>query len=297
MQRRRFIQALGGAAALLKSSSALASSNERDNTPDLMAVYVEAVRQGRALLVLVVPDDGADFMARGKLLGGWLVHGKPERLAPLVFTELACATVAEIHALVPHADVGAKPVAVLIETTAVPAVVKVVVPEPVPEEAWRLDNKDARQLATSYRDAEYVSTLTDSELREELSTQLRWREDEQRLPLSVEALSKAVYTMLGPDEATSMRRVEQLRARDPATAALAAQWVQSQRIDRLMAAEDLRDKLHLRAVDNRIAGSSWARDNGCGISVVGRPSDSLFLCGMGHVPTLSATFLYFFHRS
>ena len=297
MQRRRFIQALGGAAAMLSGPGALANVQDTPEGPALLHGYRRAVRHGRALLVLVVPDDEVEFMARGKLLGGWLVHGKPELLAPLAFTELVCGTVAEISALVPHAELGPDPVVVLIETDAVPALVRPVRPEAPPEADWRLSERELRKLARRYDYLDIAPDAPQAELRALLSSQVGWAESRRRLPLEVEALSKAVYLATGPGEAHWKHRVDQLGERANASTALAGEWVEASGLDRLMLAEDLRDQLHRRAVDQRISGSAWASNTGCGTVVHDAPSERLYMCGMGHVPELSRTFLYFFHRS
>jgi hypothetical protein len=51
-----------------------------------------------------------------------------------------------------------------------------------------------------------------------------------------------------------------------------------------------------RLKDGPPLGAQWARGGGCGVTVEGADNGVMFACGMGHVPTKSRRFLYFFAR-
>jgi hypothetical protein len=292
IHRRQFLLGLGAAAALV-SGGAIAATHE---APLLFQVYRQATRNGRALLVLVVPDQSEDFSERGQQLGAWLVDGHAEQVAPLAFVELACGTLAEIQELVPDAQLGEAPWAVLIETTGVPAEVHAIVPEPVDPHPSVLTDDELRQLA---KDAGLLDELAEADritLRERLPWQVAFEEEKRTAERHRDALAKAVFDAILPDPDASHRRVAQLEAAGDPTARFAALWAGSDRCHRDLYATALRTKLKERALDQRIPGSKWASASGCGTRVHDDPDGPMYMCGMGHVPALGGTFLYFFHR-
>lgn len=122
MNRRGF---LGTAAAGLALATApawirKAFAAEPSSKGLVFDAYRRARRAHRPLLVFVIPADPAARWPRGHALGAFLTHGTDAQLAPLATCEVVCATAAHIHELVPKAPAG-EPLAMLIDTTAVPA--------------------------------------------------------------------------------------------------------------------------------------------------------------------------------
>ncbi len=82
--------------------------------------YRRARRAGQPLLVFIIPADPQARWPRGQALGAFITYGTDAQLAPLAHCEVVCATAADVHDLVPKAPAG-EPLALLIDTTAVPA--------------------------------------------------------------------------------------------------------------------------------------------------------------------------------
>jgi hypothetical protein len=138
MNRRSF---LGAAAAGLTLATAPAwIRNAFAAIPSSKSMVFDAYRRARrahrSLLVFVIPADPGERWRRGVALGAFLTHGTDAQLAPLASCEIVCATAAHIHDLVPKAPAG-EPLAVLVDTTAVPATVHVIAVELAdPLAAW-----------------------------------------------------------------------------------------------------------------------------------------------------------------
>jgi hypothetical protein len=85
---------------------------------DIGSAAHRAKATGRALLVLVIPQDDGQKYERGHLFGELLNHGSDADLAPLARADVMCATLAEVQKIAPTAkgeplmfaiDVRAKP--------------------------------------------------------------------------------------------------------------------------------------------------------------------------------------------
>lgn len=127
MNRRSF---LGAAAAGLSLAAAPAWIREAfagipSSKSMVFDAYRRARRAHRPLLIFVIPADPAACWPRGQALGAFLTHGSDAQLAPLASCEVVCATAAHIHDLVPKAPAG-EPLALLVDTRAVPATVRVI---------------------------------------------------------------------------------------------------------------------------------------------------------------------------
>lgn len=152
MNRRRF---LGSGAAGLALAAAphwilKAFAGEPSSRTLVFDAYRQARRAHRALLVFVIPASPEARWPRGRALGAFLTYGTDAQLAPLAGCEVVCATAAHVHALVPGAPAG-EPLALLIDTTAVPARVRpIAVTLDDPEELAReRSNWDAREKAAN----------------------------------------------------------------------------------------------------------------------------------------------------
>jgi hypothetical protein len=127
MNRRSF---LGAAAAALSLATAPAWIRKAfagipSSKSMVFDAYRRARRAHRPLLIFVIPADPAACWPRGQALGAFLTHGSDAQLAPLASCEVVCATAAHIHDLVPKAPAG-EPLALLVDTRAVPATVHVI---------------------------------------------------------------------------------------------------------------------------------------------------------------------------
>src|SRR5690606_1498698 len=100
--------------------------------------YRRARRTGKPLLVLIIPADDQKKWQRGALWGAFLNYGNNRQLAPLAQCEVVCATAAELHKLVPDAAQN-EPLAVLVESNALPAKTHAVRVEIKPSESTSTD--------------------------------------------------------------------------------------------------------------------------------------------------------------
>jgi hypothetical protein len=151
MNRRSF---LGAAAAGLSLAAApawirMALAGVPSSKSMVFDAYRRARRAHRPLLIFVIPADPGECWPRGHALGAFLTHGTDAQLAPLASCEVVCATTAHIHDLVPKAPAG-EPLALLVDTTAVPATVRVITVELADPQAAM---QDARSTG-SWQDAE-----------------------------------------------------------------------------------------------------------------------------------------------
>jgi hypothetical protein len=149
MNRRRFLRAASATALALAAAPAWVRRAFGDATcppqaknpralATLAGAYRRAARTGRALLVLVIPEDTAAGWDRGAAFGELLNHGTDEQLAPLASVEVAAASMRDVARLVPGAP-GGEPLLVLVDTRRVPATARAVdlaVPQ-YPEHRYR----------------------------------------------------------------------------------------------------------------------------------------------------------------
>jgi len=72
---------------------------------------------------------------------------------------------------------------------------------------------------------------------------------------------------------------------------------QAKALDRLLpaVADEGRNAETFKArLRERVPGSHWASEGGCGTTIEGVENQRMYACGMGHVPQRSRRFLYFF---
>jgi hypothetical protein len=239
MKRRTFLAAVGATAAvawwprLIRRAFADASFDApgaRKTAPGLASARTRARQANKPLFVIVVPADDGKKYTRGYLWGEYLNHGSAADLAPLVATEVACATMDELASLAP--DVKGEPLAVLVAPDGQTRALDARVPEYPRDGRW---NPEADDAITNRR---------------------------------IHALATMVRDALPAVPATEVR-------------AAADQVIRAVR----------------RAPPS---GSRWANASACGpASVEGVKDDERigYGCGMGHIPSKSSRFLYFFAKT
>jgi len=273
MNRRKFLQGTLATLALPAFIGRAFADPACDAKSRLARAFRRAAKSGKPLLVLVIPTDRGEVWARGRLLGSYLNHADDKQLAPIALAEVACATMKELHTIVPH-RMKSDPLMVLVETVSVPA--QAIPFAPPPSRNPFQGRGDAQQDVDADIDAD------------------------------IAAVARIVRQALLPDAATIDRRARQNRARlsteqlaatDDPTAlpevidrAAAVLFSQGGAEDRLARAAAERLRLHA------VPGSNWASSHGCGTTIEGVPDDEqrMVACGMGHVPAKATRFLYFF---
>ncbi|HEY1550451.1 MAG TPA: hypothetical protein VGG28_21635 [Kofleriaceae bacterium] len=111
--------------------------------------YRRARSAARPLLIFVIPVEPDERWHRGHALGSFITYANDAQLAPLAHCEVVCATAAHVHELVPNAPAG-EPLALLVDTTAVPAHVRaitVALADPAAARSDATQNWDQRQAA------------------------------------------------------------------------------------------------------------------------------------------------------
>jgi hypothetical protein len=122
MNRRHFLGATAVGLGLATTPAWIQQAFAGEPSSKTLAfdAYRRARRAGQPLLIFVIPADPSERWRRGHVLGSFITYGTDAQLAPLAHCEVVCATAAHIHDLVPKAPDG-EPLALLIDTTAVPA--------------------------------------------------------------------------------------------------------------------------------------------------------------------------------
>lgn len=270
-----------------------AEQAKRDRLALLSDAYRRAQRAGKPLLAIVVPSDNSDKWVRGQYFGNWLNHGSVEQRWPLALCEVVCAGMDDLRQLVPTVGLG-EPLMVLIETDQVPATVRRLeakMPAEGAAGAGRHFARDAGEWAEQQR-----------------------REDEE-IETRIAVLSKLLQAAVADGPQLLEKRANQLRAAlapetarieiasaglradqaDTLAALVALTAQQADRTERAALHKLLADAAGARLRKQRIPGSYWARQSGCGTTVEGAEDRSAMVaCGMGHVPEKSQRFLYFF---
>jgi len=133
MNRRRFLKTATLGAAALVAAPAFVRRAFGDETCQATSAsgtlvqlsdgYRRAQKSGRALLVLVIPDDDGEKWARGEAFGELLNHGTDAQLAPLGLCEVLCASMSDVRKLIPAAGAG-EPLMVLVDPSRLPATAK-----------------------------------------------------------------------------------------------------------------------------------------------------------------------------
>lgn len=129
MKRRAFLKSAAAAAmavapAMIRKAfgdgscptPATSGKGTADNLGALSEAFRRAQRNGKTLLVFVIPADDGIKYDRGSAFGAWLNHGTPQQIAPLARCEVVCATMADVKRLVPGAP-GKEPLMVAVPPT------------------------------------------------------------------------------------------------------------------------------------------------------------------------------------
>lgn len=297
MNRRRFLRAASttavtsGAAAIVASWPMLlqqAFAQAADAPPGLAVVsegFRRAQRAGKPLLVLIVPADDGVKWERGRAFGAWLNHASDEQLWSLSLCEVACATMADLRALVPSVGAG-DPLMVLVETDRLPATVRRLDARLPEVERGRLRGDNWEQMVRREEQAvdaqiAVLSTLLEKGLRDGDALSRRATQARAALPPTVASLADSPAT-LGPEKADQLAGLLGPlvgHGRDKDTQKLVA-----------VLAKGAKQRL----TSQRVPGSAWASSHGCGTRIEGEQVQRLIACGMGHVPAKSTRFLYFF---
>lgn len=124
MNRRHFFGTLAAGFALTATPRWVqtAFAAEPSSKTLVFDAYRRARRSRRPLLIFIIPADPGERWHRGHAIGAFITHATDQALAPLALCEVACATAAHVHLLVPKAPAG-EPLAILVDTTAVPAAI------------------------------------------------------------------------------------------------------------------------------------------------------------------------------
>ena len=308
MNRRKFLRSLSTSAALTVPAAAVTwphfvrrafadpapPAAHAEDADDALAVVSESFRRaqraGKPLLVFIIPQDSGAKWERGHAFGAWLNHGTAEELWALALAEVACATMNDLRRLVPTVGLD-EPLMVVVETDAVPANVT------------RLN----AELGKSQRGRPPASV---NDWREQE------RQEEAQVDGQIATLARLARKGLNEGEGTLARRAAQARAALPPellaqlvggtpSPALLAQPAQLDRLAAVWTAAEperaagrvtaLGAAVKQRLLHQRLPGSHWATSHGCGTSIEGHPDFGRGIaCGMGHVPTKSARFLYFY---
>jgi hypothetical protein len=299
MNRRRFLRVAGTTAATSSAAAIVASwplllreafaQAKAADAPAGLAVVSEgfrkAQRAGKPLLVLIVPTDDGVKWARGRAFGAWLNHARDEQLWPLALCEVACATMADLRALVPSAGPG-HPLMVLVETDQLPATVRRLDAR-LPEvdagrprgDSW--EQRVRREEQAVDAQIAVLSTLLEKGLRDGDAFARRATQARAVLPAAVASLADHPATLV-PEQADQVAGLLGPlvgRGRDKEGQQLVA-----------VLAKGAKQRL----TGQRVPGSAWATSHGCGTRIEGEQVQHMIACGMGHVPAKSTRFLYFF---
>ena len=254
-----------------------------------------ARHQGKPLLALVIPTDQHAMYARGTALGAWLNHGGKRTLADLSLCVVVCATLEELAARLPEIETepDQEPCMVLIETSPQRASTT-----PIVIEFEKLDGHsdlggdqatwEERKAADEAIIRKWIADL-ERGLRStlELNLSAGQRANQALAELSQEGREALLGSAIDLDALPADlvdRGAAVLRWRGEGGRGLDPDQVQD-----LLAASAI-DRLR----EKPPGGTHWASSSGCGLTIEGAQKQSMIACGMGHVPTLSRRFLYFF---
>lgn len=301
MDRRRFLRSAGlgiAATGFALSSSwprfltrafgdegSGAEAGPRERTVELAEAVARARRDGKPVLVLVVPADENDRYARGRVLGELINHGGAGVLDDLLVCELACATLAEAQRLLPM-DVKGDPAMLLVD----------------------LDVEGGEFLPATSIDLPVGPGWTRGEA-----------EDEPTIRARIAAGAAALHAAVAPSPRTlglralrnraALSAVERDFLRDGlaglvsigpelarrGAAVLVVDGADAAPEPRARARAALDEAAASAIVRARPAGAQWGRTAGCGVTIEGEPPAGV-RCGMGRVPALSQRFLHFYAK-
>lgn len=273
----------------------VAEEEKRERLAVLSDGYRRAQKAGKPLLVIIIPDDRSKRWQRGEYFGSYINHGTSEQIFALSLCEVICSGMSELRQMVPTVGLG-EPLAVLVETDRVPATV--------------------RRLEARLPDLRHDP---DSRPRSVEDYQARERRETEEVDTRIALLSKLVHDAVAANPGMLQQRASQLKSvvsaatlapieatlrdkgklteadadRGAAIVALFAQ--QADKATRGELHKTLARSVEQRLRKQRVPGSHWAHQSGCGTTVEGvKDHGPMIACGMGHVPEKANRFLYFF---
>jgi len=301
MNRRRFLFASTAFAGSAMSTELLSAFAQEDSEPTtihrkkaLASAAERAVRQGKPLLVMVVPKEEREWWATGQLLGGWLNHASDDMLADLLLCEPVCASLEDLDVLMP--GIGStqdEPTFVLIDVATKTALhLTPILPEPIENiegESW--SDRATRQKEADLAGVDAISAA--------VSVAIRGEDSEEP---SLRLRSRAAAASLALGEARLDSLLHALDERRPVAGALLDDGAAVVRLrihgmpdrDAAPIRESLVARARERFVSARIPGAKWGLYTGCGTKIEGEEETMRIACGMGMTPPLGARFLYLF---
>jgi len=280
----------------------------------LREAAAKAKRQGKPLLVFVVPGAGeraqAEIYARSHWLGAFLTHGGPTALLEVALCVPACATIDEMRAVTGAAPIEGTPLMLLVDTHDLDAAGRQAADAPPPK-VTRLDlDLGSPVLAgkgRSYEPEDIAENKRHIEAGlERLTTELHKTVHQHGLSLA--ALAAAATGSLGDGEdealtawlATGKGATDELLVR--AAAVVRHRIAALQGAARTEAQQRLVEAIEREVVHRPVAGARWYTAGGCG-SRPEQPTPQeqkdgpMIACGMGVVPAYCERFLWFYTGS
>jgi hypothetical protein len=284
-----------------------------------LAAAIEYARIGlKPLLALVIPADGRQKAEHGRHFGEWLNHGSDQDLAALACAEVVCAELDVIRQFFPRVPEDSQAAAFVVHVDRAPTRV-VVALRAFPEHEWKPTYPWPESIlppgsldGLSDEASEELLQVAELELeeQEEVAIQrcidrtgealrraimgdpgdLRWRAERLWDRLDFEGRACARELLRGEPARPSV-----VFSLAPFLASAAARegGAVEQKMTTLLAGA-----ARAAYCQQRIPGSHWATNSGCGETVEDDPEKGrwIMVCGAGHVPRKSERFLSFFTR-
>lgn len=277
MNRRGFLAASAAVVAAASWPSWLQdalAAPAHDGLATLSTAWRRAQQSGKALLVLVIPDEASKW-DRGRVFGELLNHADAGTMAALATVEVVCARMADVRVLIPQAPPG-EPLMLLAETDRLPADVVAIDPALATSSPTRGGSPDGDD-AVDRRIAVLSAAVRAPLLR------LLPRHAAQvaaAVGPAVAAERVAAFTSLPPDAADAVAALLWHAYGDEAVPLLAEAAI-------------------ARLRTGRVPGGRWAQSYGCGVHYEdAEPGEGYAIgCGMGFVPEKSTRFLAFWNET
>lgn len=287
MKRRAFLQAAAVAAGAsawpgwLRKAFAEDDCRPSARVKELAQAYRKSAKEGRPLLVFVIPESDDLKWERGEIFGALINYGSDAALALLSVAEIQCATLKDLRTLVPSVT-ASNPFVVAVETGSIPARVTVVPFDDRPERPSRFRGASAvdvdaaveERIAWATKSISKALAPSPGSMRDR-ALALQGKMPDERAAQIPAVLGDPGASLEGFEAIALQAAVEHPDQKSSLTARLAA-----------LSRARLRDK--------RIPGSKWANSHGCGTTIEGEDDSLMIACGMGYVPKKSERFLYFF---
>ena len=302
IDRRALVRAAAAAGAFalpdLLRAFAPAQDPQRSGKAPSRAEQVAAAvarsrREGKPLLVFVVPARQEEQWPRALRFGAFLNHGGANSLLEVALCVPVCAGIVDLKAHLGGKEIAGEPMMLLVDFAAGTPVVVAIDPKVDEPPQWGNDKQTYEEFVAAEKKAiEAANEATTAELHRalhvggdsltRLSQRVRDRlADQEQRKLDAWFAGGAVPGDELLVRAAAVVRVAAGRQPDAQRAATTAVLLAA--IDRAL-------------VHKRIAGSRWATSTGCGERIEdperGEPALTV-ACGMGHVPEASQRFLDF----